>query len=254
MHNLPIKPVYRPKHMTLEEIRDGCITLTNGDNIETRVCIAQEELRQGIDMVARYPRSVTMYGSARITEDHPDYQRAQRIARRVVAELGYAVVTGGGPGIMEAANRGATEAGGVSIGLTIRLPHEQYTNPYVNVEVPFYYFFTRKTTLSFSSEAYLAFTGGFGTFDEIFEIITLMQTGKIPRVPVLLVGSAFWTPLINATRHTLLDTYHTISSSDMDLFTITDDEDFIVETIRKAPARDTAITEDPSIDSVAYAE
>lgn len=249
----PAKP-YRPKHMTFEEIRDGCITLTNGDNIETRVCIAQEELRQGIDMVNQYPRSVTMYGSARLSEGSEDYERARRIARRVVSELNYAVITGGGPGIMEAANRGATESSGVSIGLTIRLPQEQHTNPYVNVEVPFYFFFTRKTSLSFSSEAYLGFPGGFGTFDEIFEILTLMQTGKIPHIPVVLVGVQFWQPIMAVVKSVLLDKYATISARDMDLFTITDDEDLIIDIIKKAPARDISIAADPSIDSIAYAE
>jgi len=247
---------YRPKHMTFEEIRDGCITVTNGDNIETRVCIAQEELRQGIEMVTKYPRSVTMYGSARIPEGSLDYERARRIARRVATELGYAVITGGGPGIMEAANRGASEAGGVSIGLTIRLPHEQHTNPFVNVEVPFYFFFTRKTSLSFSSEAYLAFPGGFGTFDETFELLTLMQTGKIPRIPLIFVGTGFWIPILEAIHNmTCVESgYKTISHSDLELYTITDDEDAILEIIRNAPERDLEITHDPSIDSIAYAE
>jgi uncharacterized protein (TIGR00730 family) len=156
--------------------------------------------------------------------------------------LGYAVVSGGGPGIMEGANRGAFEAGGVSIGMAITLPHEQNTNPYVNVELPFYYFYTRKTCMSFSSECYLAFPGGFGTFDEIFELITLIQTGKIAKTPILLVGKAFWQPFVDTIREIMLDKFATISAHDLDLFTVTDDEDFILETIKNAPLRNTSLS------------
>lgn len=256
--NTPIdEPVkkFRPRQMTFEEIRDGCITLTNGDNIESRVCIAQEELRQGMDTVNKYKKSVTMYGSARLHEGHPDYERARRLAKRFAEELEFAVITGGGPGIMEAANRGANESGGVSIGLTIRLPHEQHTNPYVNVEVPFYFFFTRKTSLSFSSRAYLAFPGGFGTFDEMFEVLTLIQTKKIPRIPIILVGVDFWTPLMSAIKTVMLDHYQTISPEDVNYYTITDDEDLIVEMVKNAPSRDTEILDDPSLaDATSFSE
>jgi uncharacterized protein (TIGR00730 family) len=245
---------FRPKHMTLEEIRDGCITISNGDSLETRVCIAQEELRQGIEAVTRYPKSVTMYGSARIHEAHHDYETARRIARRAVQECGYAVITGGGPGIMEAANRGASEVGGVSIGLTIRLPHEQHTNPYVNVEVPFYFFFTRKTSLSFASEVYLFFPGGFGTFDEIFEILTLVQTNKIPRIPLVLVGKHFWLPFVEVIQRIMLESEGTISENDMSLLHVTDDEDEIIAIIKEAKERNTAIDSDPTILGTPFAE
>ena len=227
----------RPHRLSLEEIRDGCVTISQGDKLETRICIAQEELRQGIDTISLYPKSVTMYGSARLGPGTEYYELARSIASRIVTELGYAVITGGGPGIMEAANRGAIEAGGESIGLTIKLPHEQSTNLYVNVEVPFYYFFTRKTTMSFSSLCYLAFPGGFGTFDEIFEIITLMQTGKIPRIPIVLVGHRFWDPLVVAIKNVLYHEFKTVSASDMRLFIITDDINVIMDTVRNAPER-----------------
>jgi uncharacterized protein (TIGR00730 family) len=194
----------------------------------------QEELRQGISEVSRFDRSVTCYGSARLREGSTYYEKARRITHRIASELGYTVVTGGGPGIMEAANRGAFEAGGNSVGLSIRLPHEQSSNPYTTVEIPFYYFFTRKTSLSFASEAYIAFPGGFGTFDEMFEILTLVQTGKVPPVPIIFVGTEFWQPIDTVIRQVLLE-----SPADVSLYTITDDEDQILDIVKNAPLRDT---------------
>jgi uncharacterized protein (TIGR00730 family) len=228
-------------HIKPSAIRDGCVTITGMQAVETRIHIAQEELRSGMQAILEYPKSITMYGSARLTPDSEYCQLAQRIANRA-ATAGYAVVSGGGPGIMQAANRGAAEAGGVSIGMTIALPHEQYTNPYVNIELPFYYFYTRKTCMSFSSECYLAFPGGFGTFDEIFELITLIQTGKTPPTPIILVGVRFWQPFIDAIRQVMLDDFATISAEDMNLFTVTDDEDIIAEIIQNAPLRNTALS------------
>lgn len=224
--------VFRPKKLTPDEIREGCVTLVGKDSVETRVCIAQEELRQGMDTIDEFKQSVTCYGSARIKPGTPYYEKARSIGHRIVTDLNCAVITGGGPGIMEAANRGASEAGGVSIGLTIVLPTEQHTNPYVNLEVPFYYFFTRKTTLSFSSRALIGFPGGFGTYDEIFEVITLIQTGKMPKRPVILFGSDFWGPLDAVIKKTLLDEFGTISASDLELYKITDDENEVIQIIK----------------------
>ena len=223
--------------LTLDEIRDGCMTINHQNAVETRICIAQEELRQGIETVINYPKSVSMYGSARFAPGSEYYEKARHIAYRAVSELGYAIISGGGPGIMEGANRGAAEAKGISIGMTIKLPHEQNTNPYVSIPLPFYYFYTRKTAMSFASRVYLAFPGGFGTFDEIFELITLIQTGKIPRIPIVLVGVAFWQPFIDLVRVQMLNTFETISPSDMDIFTCTDNEDIIIEILKNAPAR-----------------
>jgi uncharacterized protein (TIGR00730 family) len=231
--------IYRPKKLTPQEIREGCVTLVGDNNIETKVCIAQEELRQGMDTIEEYQKSVTCYGSARLAPGTEYYEHARSIAGRIVRETGYAIITGGGPGIMEAANRGAFEAGGDSIGLTIVLPHEQHTNPYVTLEIPFYYFFTRKTTLSFSSKILIGFPGGLGTFDEIFEVLTLMQTKKIPKRPVILFGSSFWGPVDAVIKNTLLDEFHTISPEDLDLYTITDDPDHVLEIIKGYISEDT---------------
>jgi uncharacterized protein (TIGR00730 family) len=182
-----------------------------------------------------YEKSVTFFGSARLPATDPYYQKAYRLGKRC-AELGYAVATGGGPGIMEAANKGAHEVGGRSIGITIQLPMEQSTNPYVNEEIPFYYFFTRKVALAYSAEVYIYFPGGFGTLDELFGILTLSQTNKIPPVPIILVGEKFWEPLLKMSEG-LRDIYKTIDATDMNFFTITDDEEKIMEIVKNAPIR-----------------
>jgi uncharacterized protein (TIGR00730 family) len=230
-------PVYRPKKLTIDDIREGCIALTNGDEAETRVCVVNEELRQGMDFMVKYPLSVTMFGSARLKPDHVYYQKAERIANRIVRELSYAVASGGGPGIMEAANKGAFEAKGNSLGLTIKLPMEQVTNPYATDSADFYFFFTRKVMLAYSAEAYLFFPGGFGTVDEFSEILTLVQTNKIARVPMILVGEAFWRPLDDWFKAQMEDSNMMISPGDRDLYTITDDEDLILKIIKEAPIR-----------------
>ena len=181
--------------------------------------------------------SVTFFGSARLREGNPHYDMARRLAARIASELGYAVMTGGGPGIMEAGNRGAKEAGGDSVGLSIELPNEQGTNQYVTDVEEFHYFFSRKVSMTFSAEAYLYFAGGFGTLDEFFEILTLVQTKKIEPVPIILVGKDFWQGLIEYAQNTLLPA-GTISESDLDLITVTDDEEEILSIIKNAPIRE----------------
>lgn len=232
---------FRPKRLTLDEIKSGCIYVTDGDETETRICVINEEFRQGFDIIKSskdHNKSVTFWGSARLAEGHEDYGRALRLSRRIAGELGYSIVTGGGPGIMEAGNRGAYEMGKPSFGLTIKLPMEQYTNRYVTEEIPFYFFFTRKVLMAYSAEAYLYFPGGFGTFDELFEILTLVQTGKISKVPIILVGKKFWEPLDKMIRETMLKEFETISPEDLNLYTITDDEDEIVRIVKNAPMRE----------------
>ncbi len=234
------KPL-RPKRLTIDEIKSGCIYTTDGDETETRICVVNEEFRQGFELIKAHKdhgKSATFWGSARLKEDHEDYQRALRLSRRISGELGYSIVTGGGPGIMEAGNRGAYEMGKPSLGLTIKLPMEQSSNKYLTEEIPFYFFFTRKVLMAYSAEAYLYFAGGFGTLDELFEILTLVQTGKISKVPIILVGTKFWGPLDNFIKETLLKEFETISPEDLNLYTITDDEDEIVEIVRNAPMRD----------------
>jgi uncharacterized protein (TIGR00730 family) len=154
-----------------------------------------------------------------------------------LAKLGYAVVTGGGPGIMEAANRGAKDAGGRSVGLNIKLPREQIINKFVTDSMNFFYFFARKTAMSFAAEAYVFFPGGFGTLDEFFEIITLIQTHKIGRAPVILVGSDFWGPLDQYIRKQMLEVHGAIAKADLNLYKISDDHDEIINLIKSAPIR-----------------
>lgn len=228
----------KPHYLTPEEIRDGCIRLVGDDYTENRICVIQEELRQGIDAMMQFSKSVTCYGSARLGPGSPFYELARQIAYRIASELKYAVISGGGPGIMEAVNRGAHEAGGESIGITIKLPHEQSSNIYTKTEIPFYYFFTRKAVLSFASEAYIVFPGGFGTLDEIMEVLTLIQTKKIPPVPVIFFGTQFWNPFDHFIRTSLEAEFHTISPSDLNLYTITDDIDTVVDIVKNAPLRD----------------
>jgi uncharacterized protein (TIGR00730 family) len=206
------------------------------DEMKKRVSMIELEFNRGFDFIKTQSKSITFFGSARLPEDNEHYQRARRIAAKL-SELKFSILSGGGPGIMEAANRGAFEAEGPSLGLNIKLPHEQVRNPYVTDMVEFYYFFVRKVMLSFSAEAYLFFPGGFGTFDEFFEILTLVQTHKIEKVPIFLVGSEFWNPLKQFLVDYMLKN-KTIDPSDLELFIISDDEDAIVEAIKNAPIRD----------------
>lgn len=228
------KQAFRPKHLTIEDIRDGCITLYGEDNEETKLCMVQEEFRQGIDMIQSFSPSVTFYGSARLPEDHPSYQQARDIAYKITKETGAAILSGGGGGIMEAANRGGYEAGGKSVGLTIKLPHEQVTNKYVTDVVPFYFFFTRKVSMSYTTEACIFFPGGFGTFDELFEVLTLKQTKKIADVPIILVGKEFWAPFQLAIQQVMIENFKTVAAADLSLYTITDDVNEIVNIIKQS--------------------
>jgi uncharacterized protein (TIGR00730 family) len=201
-----------------------------------RVNLISKEFKSGFDFINNYPRSVTFFGSARTEEDDSYYKKARHLAGRIAQELHYAVMTGGGPGIMEAANRGAFDAGGNSLGLTISLPKEQLDNKYLTDKVEFHYFFSRKVCLSFSAEAYLFFPGGFGTLDEFSEILTLIQTHKVPKSPIILVGKSFWTPLQDFFKEVLVKN-QTIDEQDLSLYNITDDEDEIINLIKQMPVR-----------------
>ena len=234
----PIKPIYRPKHLTIDDIKSGCITLYGDNNEETKLCMMQEEFRQGIEMIRDLTPSVTFYGSARLNEETNEYQAVRKLAFRISKELGYTVLSGGGGGIMEAANRGAFEAGGKSVGLTIRLPHEQMTNKYVTDEIPFYFFFARQVSMSYSTEVCIFCPGGFGTFDELFEMLTLQQTEKLGRIPIILFGTEFWNPLQKYITEVLIEKYKTVSAKDLDLYTITDDMDQVLRIIAESRLRD----------------
>lgn len=204
------------------------------EDAKKRLSIISEEFERGFNFLTNYPRSVTIFGSTRARPGDADYDKAANIASRVVKELHYSIITGGGPGIMEAANKGAYEAGGNSLGLTIELPHPQVTNKYLTDTVDFSHFFTRKVCMAFSAEAYLFFPGGFGTLDEFTEILTLVQTNKIDRIPIILVGADYWSGLIKFFRENIL-AEGKIDEEDFSLFKIIDNDDEIIEEIKKAP-------------------
>ncbi len=204
--------------------------------INARAERIKDEFLDGFHAIKKYPKSVTFFGSARFTEDNPYYQKARAIARKLCKD-GFAVITGGGPGIMEAGNRGTYEECGFGVGFNIELPREQSLNPYITDKTEFHYFFSRKVTLAFSAEAFVVFPGGFGTLDEFFEILTLVQTKKIPRLPIILVGRAYWEPLHDFIVETLLNKFKTISPEDINLYRIEDDVDEIVKIVKAAPMR-----------------
>ncbi len=224
-------------HQTPEDIQKICSLKDANDPNSVHICRINEELQQGIKEMSQYTNTVTFYGSARFVEGDEYYDKARGLANRISKELGLTIVTGGGPGIMEAGNRGAFEAGGKSIGLTIKLPMEQKDNQYLTDEVPFNFFFTRKMSLAFSSEVFVFFPGGFGTLDECFEQVTLIQTQKLQPIPVILYGSDFWKPFETVFKTILLDKFKTISPEDMSIFTITDNDDEVLEIIKGAKQR-----------------
>jgi uncharacterized protein (TIGR00730 family) len=179
------------------------------------------EFVDGFDALARIGPAVSVFGSARTRPDNPWYTTAQEVGR-ILAQRGHAVITGGGPGIMAAANRGANEAGGISVGCTIELPHEQSVNEWVNLAINFRYFFVRKTMFIKYSEAFVIFPGGFGTLDELFEALTLIQTRKIDNFPVVLFGASYWQGLLDWLEGTLLEEGK-ITSEELRLLHVTDD-------------------------------
>jgi uncharacterized protein (TIGR00730 family) len=193
----------------------------HGD-IAAHVEMIAGEFRKGFEAVDQIPRpAVTVFGSARIHPDHADYEQARECGR-LLAEAGFAVITGGGPGVMEAANRGCQEAGGLSVGFNIQLPHEQGTNPYCDLSLTFKHFYARKTMFVKAAEGFVIFPGGFGTLDELFESLTLIQTGKIGMFPVVLFDRAYWAPMLDWIRTTMLEA-GLVAPADLELLHATDD-------------------------------
>ena len=196
-----------------------------------RVLRIQGEFVHGFDTLAEVGAAVTIFGSARIMPDNPMYAQAEQLAH-MLAEKGFAIITGGGPGVMEAANKGAKEAGGMSIGCNIELPFEQGTNQYVDVAINFRYFFVRKMMFVKYSEAFVIFPGGFGTMDELFEALTLIQTGKVQNFPLILFGSEYWKGLLDWIKTTMLPEKK-ISAEDINLLVVTDSVEEACEIIVK---------------------
>ncbi|HET7678201.1 MAG TPA: TIGR00730 family Rossman fold protein [Candidatus Limnocylindrales bacterium] len=184
------------------------------------------EFIEGFDQLARLGPAITVFGSARTRPGDPTYQAAEALGRKL-AEVGYTVITGGGPGIMEAANKGAHEAGGVSVGCTIELPHEQGTNGYLDLHVDFRYFFVRKTMFVKYAQGFVIFPGGYGTLDELFEALTLVQTGKIDHFPIVLFGTSYWGGLLDWLRGPVAGAGN-IARSDVQMMRLSDDVDEVV--------------------------
>ena len=196
-----------------------------------RIFRIMAEFVEAIETLSRVKNAVSIFGSARTTPDDPYYQKAETLSR-LLAERGFGVITGGGPGIMEAANKGAAGAGGQSVGMNIRLPLEQKPNPYANISIDYKYFFTRKVMFVKYAMAYVVMPGGFGTLDELFEALTLLQTKRIKAFPVILMGSEYWKGLIDWLKKTALRN-NKISATDLELFQVIDDPEEAVKHIQK---------------------
>lgn len=209
----------------------------DGDALDSwRVFRIMSEFVLGFELLRRHGLAATVFGGARFQPEDPYYKDAAELSGRL-AKLGFSIITGGGPGIMEGANVGAFKAGGRSVGLNIQLPTEQKLNPYVTENASFDFFFSRKVMLAYASEAYVYFPGGFGTLDEFFEMVTLIQTDKVDRIPILLYGKEFWSPLVTWMNSSLLKQYKTISKEDLAIFHVVDSVDEAVSYIEKQLAK-----------------
>lgn len=229
---LPVaKPAAVPALRRENEKHDLIVRRRLIDAAEGRLDGVVDEFEKVFEMLGAYSKTVTIFGTARKLDDETVASGAYELARRLALEK-YAVVTGGGYGVMEAANHGAYDAGGESIGLNILLPHEQSLNNYTTANFQFQHFFGRKVSMTLDASAYVFFAGGFGTLDELFEILALEETQKIPQAPVILVGSEFWGPLDAVIKNVLLEKFGTISADDHRLYTVLDDYDEIIRTIK----------------------
>ena len=196
------------------------------------------EFVEGWQFITDYHNTVSILGSARFKPENPWYQEARKLGK-LLAGAGIGVVTGGGPGIMEGGNKGAFEGGGDSVGINIQLPFEQRVNPYVTRSAGFYYFFVRKVMLFYTAQAYVYFPGGFGTLDEFFELVTLVQTKKVDKatVPIILVGKEYWGPILEHIENVVLKKYEAVSPEDLDIYHLVDTAEEAFEIVKKAPRR-----------------
>jgi uncharacterized protein (TIGR00730 family) len=202
----------------------------NLDALREKTARIAQEFYEGFEAVERIDRpAVSIFGSARVPEGDPAYESARTTAK-LFAEAGWAVVTGGGPGVMEAANRGCREGNGLSVGFNIELPHEQHSNPYLDISLTFRHFYARKTMFVKAAEGFVVFPGGFGTTDELFEALTLIQTGKVLHFPVILFNSAYWEPVRSWIGDNLLP-MGMVSRGDLDLLTVSDDPAQVVQIV-----------------------
>lgn len=201
-----------------------------------RVLRIMSEFVDGWQFLADFDKTVTIFGSSRFIAKSKWCDEAEKLGR-LLAQNGFTVITGGGPGIMESANKGAAEAGGTSVGLNIELPHEQRQNPYVQKGMGFSYFFVRKVMLSYAARAYVFFPGGFGTLDELFEMLTLVQEHKITPVPVVLVGKEYWKPLAEWLEKIVYAAYQAVDKKDLDIFNVVDTAEEAWEIVKHAPLR-----------------
>ncbi|MFA6414473.1 MAG: TIGR00730 family Rossman fold protein [Candidatus Paceibacterota bacterium] len=189
-----------------------------------RIFKIMSEFIEGFDIIRRYGLAISFFGSSRATLGDSSYKDAEELAKRL-SKKGFAIITGGSAGVMQAANKGAFEAGGASVGLNINLPDAQVYNPYLTERFGFDHFFVRKVMLTYASEVYIYFPGGFGTLDEFFEIVTLVQTKKIRKVPIILYGKDYWEPLLGFIEKTMYERHAAIDKADMELFTLVDSVD-----------------------------
>ena len=227
----PRQPRTLDEEIISAEQVDVVSTLTDADRVDRVV----RELEEGFHALAHVGAAVSVFGSARTPPDDPEYHLARATAR-LLGDAGFAIITGGGPGIMEAANLGAAESGAQSIGLNIELPFEQGLNEYVELGLEFHYFFTRKVMFVRYASGFVVFPGGFGTLDETFESLTLIQTGKVRHFPVILVGCDYWSGLVDWFRERMLSEGK-IVPEDMDLLTVTDDPAEVLATMQEATHR-----------------
>ena len=232
LHNLP-EVIAEGKASMPEKAEDRPLLVCKPHKIESwRVFKIMSEFVEGFDVIRRYGLAASFFGTSRASFEDVVYQHASDLANRL-AKKGFAVITGGAAGIMQAANKGAYEAGGASVGLNIELRNGQAYNQYLTDKIQFEHFFVRKTMLTYASEVYIYFPGGFGTLDEFFEIITLIQTDKIRRVPIVLFGKAFWTPLLDFIEKTLYEKHKAIDKKDMEIYVLVDSVDEAYEYIIK---------------------
>jgi len=228
----------KAKHtLTRADVLQACGPLSPDAATDARLRRIEEDFADGFAFLEDIHKAVSIFGSTVLSEGNEYYEQARQLAARLVTEQQFTVITGGGPGIMEAANRGAHEAGGLSAGLTIELRNHQPANEYLDRQVDFHYFFARKVALAFAARLYIFFPGGYGTLNEFFELTMLVQTEKIRPIPIVCVGSEYWEPLRELMTQNFKNKFGVLDDDDLDLFTIVDDADDVLKIAREAQKR-----------------